>query len=161
MIYQHKAGHTYKLVNIYGMYSTVKRTKGRPMVVINMYNLDLDKEVETNVVVPGLMEDGFTAVDAFANYNHWEHIIRDFDENKKYQIKFEPMMTNQFGNETPFRVKTKKVNGSLKYIIDADSHPVICFESYVSQYRKPVTLEKKEVVEEVKQFDSDLFEIKT
>ena len=154
MHFKHKHDHRYQLTNIYDGYSKSPKSKGRAMKTIVFHNLDLNKSLETYVVVTGQNKDG-TWLDGYANERHWKTIINDFDIAKDYIITFNEKMTDQYGKPKDFAVKLKKEKNGVKYILDADSHPET--EMQLLSTFKPV---KQVVIEEpVKQFDSPLFEI--
>jgi hypothetical protein len=154
MYYKHKPDHRYKLISITNGYSKSTKSKGRPMKTIVFHNLDLNKSLETYVVVTGQHQNG-SWVDGFANERHWETIIKSFDIAKDYIITFNEKMTDQYGKPKDFKVKLKKEKDGVKYILDADSHPETDME-LLSTF-EPVEQEVRE--EPVKQFDNPLFEI--
>ena len=156
MAYKHKHDHRYQLVNITSSYSKTKRSKGHPLKTLTFKNLDLNKNVETYVVVSGLHQDGVTYVDGFANEKHWSPLIDYFDTAKDLIFYFSPYMVDHFGNTSNFKVKLKKEKTGVKYILNADSEPQSAGK-LVSSF-KPVA--KPVQVMSVKQFDSPLFDIK-
>ena len=154
MAYKHKHDHRYQLINVFDSYSKSGKSKGKPMKTIVFHNLDLNRTLETYVVVSGQHKDG-TWVDGFKNERHWETIIKNFDIAKDYIITFNEHMTDQYGNKKDFQVKCKKEKDEFKYIINADAHPETDM-SPLSSF-KPVAKPVEELP--VKQFDSPLFDI--
>ena len=156
MYYKHKHDHRYQLIDIYGGYSKSKQSKGKPIKTIVFHNLDLNKSLETYVVVTGQNKEG-TWVDGFANERHWETIIKSFDIAKDYIITFNEEMTDHYGNKKEFNVKLKKEKGGVKYILDADSIPDMDAQPKLVSTFKPVKQQVR--AQPVKQFDNPLFEI--
>ena len=113
MYYKHKPDHRYKLISITNGYSKSTKSKGKPMKTIVFHNLDLNKSLETYVVVTGQHQDG-TWVDGFANERHWETIIENFDIMKDYIITFNEEMTDHYGNKksSTLNLKKKKVESN-------------------------------------------------
>ena len=155
-MFKHKHDHRYQITSISDGYSKSTQSKGRPIKTIVFHNLDLNKSLETYVVVTGQHKNG-TWVDGFANERHWETIIKSFDILKDYIITFNEEMTDQYGNKRDFKVKLKKEKNGVKYILNADSIPDMDAEPKLVSTFEPVKQEVRE--EPVKQFDNSLFVI--
>ena len=156
MYYKHKHDHRYQLLSITSGYSKVKKTKGWAMTTIVFHNLDLEKSLETYVMITGQNTEG-TWLDGYENRFHWEEIIDNFDVMKDYIITFKEKMRDQHGNTPDFKVKLKHEKGAVKYILNADSIPDLDAPVMKLSTFEPVEEEVQE--EPVKQFDNPLFGI--